>query len=88
MQNEIGMNVKQLVAEIERSKREDDGIDSGRGLSVNRKVEDGIAKWDVFLGRGDRIPMTVLDSETDYRETPSADIAARIIEWWDAEWDD
>lgn len=82
----IDMNVLQLAAEIERSRTEDDGSDSGVGLSVSRKVEDGTATWDVFLGISHS--MTVLDSENDYHDMPAAEIAARIIEWWDSEWDD
>jgi len=82
----IDMNVTQLVAAIERSKLKDDGTDSGVGLSVNRTVENGVSQWDVFLGQSHQ--MTILDSETDYHDMPSADVAALVIKWWDAEWDD
>ena len=88
MADHINMNVEQLVAEIDRSRQEDDGEDAGRGLSVNRRVEDGLAIWDVFLGNGARIPMTVLDAEIDYRDKRTSEIAAIIIQNWDAEWDD
>lgn len=84
---EIDMNVTQLVHEIERSRRADDGTDSGVGLSVNRMIVNGdTAEWNVFLGKSQS--MTILDSETDYHDMPAADIAAKIIQWWDADWDD
>ena len=82
----IDMNVTQLATEIERSRNEDDGTDSGVGLSASRTIENGVATWDVFIGISHS--MTVLDSENNYRNTPTADIAARIIQWWDTEWDD
>lgn len=83
----IDLNITQLAAAIQRSLSEDDGKDAGKGLSVNRKVENGIATWDVFLGVAPT-SMTVLDSQTDYRSMQPADIATVIISEWDAEWDD
>lgn len=83
----IDENSTQLIHEIERSRREDDGIDSGIGISVNRMIVNGnTAEWEVFFGQSQE--MTILDSKTDFRNMPAADIAAKIIGWWDAEWDD